>query len=71
LENIVEVCQPYDEGLEKLRALVLVDKFLDYAIIRMIRKLPAMNIIKDDNVKIMNLEIPKHQALVKVSRFEN
>jgi hypothetical protein len=71
LENIVEVCQPYDEGLEKLRALVLVDKFLDYAIIRMIRKLPAMNIIKDDNVKIMNLEIPTHQALVKVSRFEN
>jgi hypothetical protein len=71
LENIVKVCQPYDEGLEKLRALVLVDKFLDYAIIRMIRKLPAMNIIKDDNVKIMDLQIPTHQALVKISRFEN
>jgi hypothetical protein len=60
LENIFKVCQPYDEGLEKPRVLVLVDEFLDYAIIRMIRKLPAMNIIKDDNVKIMNLEIPTH-----------
>jgi hypothetical protein len=71
LENIVKICQPYNEWLEKPRVLVLVDEFLDYAIIRMIRQLPAMDIIKDDNVKIMNLQIPTHQALMKVSRFEN